>query len=135
MFKHKIKHKIKHQVPIIHAYNHVYLGSACRAKVRRFLVHKFPTIADAEEACQITYIGPSKLSRPSTSARISMLRLSPTSGKNLAHLLGYVIDMMNWHDIAGSTDDAEGIFAFLHRLLGPIFDEKDFHDAFPKSYL
>ena len=22
----------------------------------------------------------------------------------------------------------------LHGLLGPIFDENDFHDAFPKSY-
>jgi hypothetical protein len=36
------------------------------------------------------------------------------------------------HPRAGSTDDVEGIFAFLHGLLGPIFDEKDFHDAFPK---
>ncbi|CAB4001791.1 Hypothetical predicted protein [Paramuricea clavata] len=36
------------------------------------------------------------------------------------------------HPRAGSTDDLEGIFSFLHGLLGPIFDEKDFHDAFPK---
>ena len=36
------------------------------------------------------------------------------------------------HPRAGSTDDVEGIFAFLHGMLGPIFDEKDFHDAFPK---
>ena len=36
------------------------------------------------------------------------------------------------HPRAGSTDDVEGIFAFLHGLLGSIFDEKDFHDAFPK---
>ena len=35
--------------------------------------------------------------------------------------------------MAGSTDDVEGIFAFLHGLLGPIFDEKDFLDAFPKA--
>jgi hypothetical protein len=26
----------------------------------------------------------------------------------------------------------QGIFAFLHGLLGPIFDEKAFHDVFPK---
>ena len=120
---------------MLNAYNHVYLGSACRAKVRRFLVNKCPTIADAEEAYQITYIGPFNLSRPSTSARIPMLRLSPSSDENLVHLPGNVIDIMNWHDMAGSTDDAEGIFAFLHGLLGPIFDRKDFHDAFPKSYL
>ena len=36
------------------------------------------------------------------------------------------------HPRAGSTDEVEGIFAFLHGLLGPIFDEKGFHDAFPK---
>ena len=42
---------------------------------------------------------------------------------------------MNWHDMAGSTDDAEGIFAFLHGLLRPIFHEKDLHDAFHESYL
>lgn len=36
------------------------------------------------------------------------------------------------HPRAGSTDDVEGIFAFLHGLLGPIFDEKAFHDVFPK---
>ena len=36
--------------------------------------------------------------------------------------------------MARSTDDAEAIFAFLHGLLGPVFDEKDFHDAFPKNY-
>ena len=29
-------------------------------------------------------------------------------------------------------DDVEGIFAFLRGLLGPIFDEKAFHDVFPK---
>ena len=52
------------------------------------------TIADAEEAYQITYIGPSNLSRPA-SARIPMLRLSPSSDKNLVHLPGNVIDMMN----------------------------------------
>ena len=120
---------------MLNAYNHVYLGSACRAKVRRFLVNKFPKIADAEEAYQITYIGPSKLSRPSTSARIPMLRLSSSSDKNLVHLPGNVTDMMNWHDMVGSTDDDEGTFAFLHGLLGPIFHEKDLHDAFPKSYL
>ena len=28
-----------------------------------------------------------------------------------------------------------GIFAFLHELLGLIFDEKAFHDAFPKVML
>ena len=37
------------------------------------------------------------------------------------------------HPRVGSTDDVEGIFAFLHGMLGPIFDEKDFHDAFQKS--
>ena len=98
-------------------------------------MNKFPKIADAEEAYQITYIGPSKLSRSSTSARIPMLRLSSSSDKNLVHLPGNVTDMMNWHDMVGSTDDAEGTFAFLHVLLGPIFHEKDLHDAFPKSYL
>lgn len=36
---------------------------------------------------------------------------------------------------AGSTDDVEGIFAFLHELLGLIFDEKAFHDTFPKVML
>ena len=36
------------------------------------------------------------------------------------------------HPRAGSTDDVEGIFAFLHGLLGPIFYEKAFHDVFPK---
>ena len=36
------------------------------------------------------------------------------------------------HPRAGSTDDVEGIFAFLHERLGSIFDEKAFHDAFPK---
>ena len=36
------------------------------------------------------------------------------------------------HPRAGSTDDVEGIFSFLHGLLGPIFDEKAFHDVFPK---
>ena len=118
----------------LNAYNHFYLGSACRAKVRS-LVNKFSIIADAEEAYQITYISPSNLSRPSTSARITMLKLSPSSDENLIHLPGNVIDMMNWHDMAGSTDDTEGIFAFLHGLLGPIFYEKDFHYAFPKSYL
>ena len=35
------------------------------------------------------------------------------------------------HPRAGSTDDVEGIFACLHQLLGPIFDEKTFNDAFP----
>lgn len=39
------------------------------------------------------------------------------------------------HPRAGSTDDVEGIFAFLHQLLGKIFDEKEFHDAFPKVML
>ena len=68
---------------MLNAYNHVYLGSACRAKVRRFLVNKFPTKADAEEAYQIMYIGPSNLSRSSTFARIPMLRLSPSSDENL----------------------------------------------------
>ena len=29
----------------------------------------------------------------------------------------------------------EAIFAFLHELLGNIFDEKQFHDAFPKVML
>ena len=119
---------------MLNAYNHVYLESACRAKVRRFLVNKFPTIADAEEAYQITYIGPTKLSRPSTSARIRMLRLSSSRDENLVHLPGNVTDMTNWHDMAGSTDDAEGIFAFLHGLLRPIFHEKDLHDAFHESY-
>ena len=33
------------------------------------------------------------------------------------------------HPRAGSTDEVEGIFAFLQ---GPIFDEKAFHDVFPK---
>ena len=82
---------------MLNAYNHVYLGSACRAKVRRFLLNKFPTIADAEEAYKITYIGPSNLSTPCTSARIPMLRLSPSSDENLVHLPGNVnvIDMMN----------------------------------------
>ena len=79
---------------MLNAYNHVYLGSACRAKVRSFLVNKFPTIADAEEAYQITYIGPSNLSRPA-SARIPMLRLSPSIDENLVHLPGNVIDMTN----------------------------------------
>ena len=37
------------------------------------------------------------------------------------------------HPRAGSTDDVEGMFAFLHGMPGPIFDEKDFHDAFPKA--
>ena len=36
------------------------------------------------------------------------------------------------HPRAGSSDDVEGIFSFLHGLLGPIFDEKAFHDVFPK---
>jgi hypothetical protein len=57
-------------------------------------VNKFPTIADAEEAYQITYIGPSNLSKPYTSARSPMLRLSPSSDQNLVHLPGDVIDMM-----------------------------------------
>lgn len=39
------------------------------------------------------------------------------------------------HPRAGSTDDVEGIFAFFHELLGPIFDEKAFHDTFPKVML
>ena len=39
------------------------------------------------------------------------------------------------HPRAGSTDDVEGIFAFLHELLGLIFDEKAFHHAFPKVVL
>ena len=39
------------------------------------------------------------------------------------------------HPRAGSTDDVEGIFAFFHELLGPIFDEKAFHDALPKVML
>ena len=39
------------------------------------------------------------------------------------------------HPRAGSTDDVEGIFAFLHELLGRIFDEKAFHDTFPKVML
>ena len=39
------------------------------------------------------------------------------------------------HPRAGSTDDVEAIFAFLHELLGLIFDEKAFHDAFPKVML
>ena len=68
---------------MLNAYNHVYLESACRAKVRRFLVNKFPTIADAEEAYQITYIGPTKLSRPSTSARIRMLECLHQETKTL----------------------------------------------------
>ena len=108
--------------------------------MQRFLVNKFPTIADAEEAYLITYIGPCNLSRPSTSARIPMLInktvwLSPSSDENLVHLPGNVIDIndeLTWY--GRSTDDAEGIFAFLHGLLWPIFDEKDFHDAFPKNY-
>jgi hypothetical protein len=36
------------------------------------------------------------------------------------------------HPRAGSSDDVEGIFALLHGMLGSIFDEKAFHDAFPK---
>ena len=36
------------------------------------------------------------------------------------------------HPRAGSNDDVEGIFAILHGMLGSIFDEKAFHDAFPK---
>ena len=39
------------------------------------------------------------------------------------------------HPRAGSSDDVEGIFAFLHELLGPIFGEKEFHDAMPKVML
>ena len=39
------------------------------------------------------------------------------------------------HPRAGSTDDVEGIFAFFHELLGPLFDEKAFHDALPKVML
>lgn len=39
------------------------------------------------------------------------------------------------HPRAGSTDDVEGIFAFLHELLGKIFDEKAFHEVFPKVML
>ena len=35
----------------------------------------------------------------------------------------------------GKSTDVEGIFAFLHELLGLIFDEKAFHDAFPKVML
>ena len=117
---------------MLNAYNHVYLGSPCRAKVRRFLVNKFPIIADAEEAYQITYIGPSNLSRPSASARIMMLRLSPSSDENLVHLPGNVIDMMNWHDMAGSTDDAKRIFAFLHGLLDLSFMRRTSMMPFPK---
>ena len=39
------------------------------------------------------------------------------------------------HPRAGSTDDIEEIFAFFHELLGPIFDEKAFHDACQKVML
>ena len=39
------------------------------------------------------------------------------------------------HPRAGSTDDVGGIFAILHELLGLIFDENAFHDAFPKVML
>ena len=39
-------------------------------------------------------IGPSILSKPSTSARSPMLRLSPSSDQNLVHFPGNVIDMM-----------------------------------------
>ena len=39
------------------------------------------------------------------------------------------------HPRAGSSDDVEGIFAFLHDLLGQVFDENDFHDAMPKVML
>jgi hypothetical protein len=39
------------------------------------------------------------------------------------------------HPRAGSTDDVEAIFAFLHELLGKTFDEKAFHEAFPKVML
>ena len=38
------------------------------------------------------------------------------------------------HPIARSTDDVEAIFS-LHELLGLIFDEKAFDDAFPKVML
>ena len=39
------------------------------------------------------------------------------------------------HPRAGSTDAVEAIFTFLHELLEFIFDEKAFHDAFPKVIL
>lgn len=39
------------------------------------------------------------------------------------------------HPRAGSTDDVEGIFVFFHELLGPIFDEQAFYDAFPEVML
>ena len=39
------------------------------------------------------------------------------------------------HPRAGLTDDVEGIFAFLYELLGLIFNEKAFHNAFPKVML
>ena len=39
------------------------------------------------------------------------------------------------HPRAGSTNDVEGIFAFFHELLGPLFYEKAFHNAMPKVML
>jgi hypothetical protein len=36
------------------------------------------------------------------------------------------------HPRPGSTDDVQGIVAFLHRLLEPIFDEKDSMMPFQK---
>ena len=39
------------------------------------------------------------------------------------------------HPRAGSTDNVEGMFALFHELLGPIFDEKAFHDALLKVML
>ena len=46
----------------------------------------------------------------------------------------YVVEkgLLPEHPRARPTDDVEGIFSFLHGLLGPIFDEKAFHDVFPK---
>ena len=33
------------------------------------------------------------------------------------------------HPRASATDDVEGMFSFLHEILGNIFDPKQFHDA------
>lgn len=45
---------------------------------------------------------------------------------------GQALGLMPEHPRASSTDDVEGFFSILHRLLGKTFDLKAFMDSYPK---
>ena len=71
-----------------------------------------------------------ELRKSGTVRKLTFLTYTTTLNENIPTHISHVCTV--FYRCSRSTDDVEGIFAFLHGLLGPIFDEKAFHDVFPK---